>query len=220
MPSLSPPHPVVPSRGLMLRLREETRSQHEEAESHPFQRALLQGRLPVESYADYLEQLFLVHRALDAGLAALAENDARAGGIIAAEQFATRFLREDLKHFGRDESRIIAGDGTVELLTSVADARTGNPVALIGFHYVMLGSTNGGRFIAKAVRRAYGLESPGVRYLDPWGEGQTRIWQGFKASMDAAEFTPGEADSMVEAAKAMFRGIARIADGLSARTDC
>lgn len=204
-----------PTVSLMSRLREETRPLHHEAESHPFQRALLQGTLPAEAYTAYLEQLLIVHRALDAGLGSLIKGDPRAQSILKTEQFQAAHLREDLHYFSRDERAIVAADGAIELLSEVAQARTTGPISLLGMHYVTLGSTNGGRYLARSVRRAYGLVEGGVKYLDPWGEDQTRIWQGFRRDMDAAVFSASECDKMVHGAGLMFRGITRIADGLS-----
>jgi heme oxygenase len=204
--------PVV---SLMMRLREETRALHHEAESHRFQRALAQGALPREAYVGYLEQLLIVHRALDAGLVSLMESDARVSRVVSVEQLQAVYLREDLKFFGREERSISAGEGAVELLSEVARARTSRPIEQLGLHYVTLGSTNGGRYIARSVRRAYGLTAEGVRYLDPWGEDQTRIWHSFRREMDAAGFDPHECAVILHGAGVMFRGITRIAEGLA-----
>lgn len=204
----------------MLRLKEHTRPLHTEAESHPIQRSLAQGTLPLETYVSYLERLWPVHRALDAGLTQLAESDERAGGILSAEQYQSLYLRDDLRHFGREKSDGPADPSVVELLNEISTARIGQPVALLGFHYVTLGSTNGGRFIARPVRRAYGLEKAGVSYLDPWGEDQPRIWQAFKHAMDAAVFSSAECDAIVASAEKMFRGITRISESLRGSVAC
>ncbi|MBL8745557.1 MAG: biliverdin-producing heme oxygenase [Phycisphaerae bacterium] len=198
----------------MLRLKEHTRQLHAEAESHPIQRAMAQGRLPLESYVSYLECLWPVHRALDAGLAALAETDDRAESILSPEQYQSAYLRDDLRHFGREKTDAPAVPAVVELLSDISAARVDRPIALLGFHYVTLGSTNGGRFIAKPLRRAFGLEKAGVSYFDPWGEDQPRIWGAFKHAMDAARFSADETDTILAAAESMFRGITRISESL------
>lgn len=210
--------PTAAPPGLMLRLREQTRPHHTAAESHPLQRAMVTGQLPRPLYVAYLGQLTLVHRALDAGLTTLANADERAGRIVSPEQFQTPFLREDLKFFATDEKSIAACSGTVDLLSLVADLRAASPVGLLGLHYVLLGSTNGGRFIAKAVRRAFGLQSAGVRYLDPWGDDQPRIWQHFKHQVDTTVFSPSECDLIVDSAQRMFDGIGQISTDLWSTT--
>lgn len=212
------PTAIIPS--LMLRLKEQTRPLHTEAESHPVQRAMASGTLPLDAYIAYLEQLWPVHRALDAGLQTLAESDPRAKSILSLEQYQSQHLREDLRHFGRELTEGAADAAAVDLLNEIAQARIDQPIALLGFHYVTLGSTNGGRFIARPVRRAYGLDKAGVAYLDPWGEDQPRIWQGFKQSMDMASFNSGESDAIVASAEAMFRGITRISEGLGPVARC
>jgi heme oxygenase len=218
LPTMPTPTATIPS--LMLRLKEQTRPLHTEAESHPVQRAMASGTLPLDAYVAYLERLWPVHRALDAGLQNLAESDERAKTILSSDQFQSQHLREDLRHFGRELPEGAADAAAIDLLNEIAQARIDRPIALLGFHYVTLGSTNGGRFIARPVRRAYGLDKAGVTYLDPWGEDQPRIWQSFKQSMDTASFTPQEAEAIVRAAEAMFRGITRISEGLRPVARC
>jgi hypothetical protein len=45
----------------MARLKTETLEHHMRAERHPFMAAMIQGRLPVASYAEHLQQMLLVH---------------------------------------------------------------------------------------------------------------------------------------------------------------
>ena len=61
------------------------------------------------------------------------------------------------------------------------------PMALLGILYVLEGSTNGSKFIARKVRPAYELPATGEgsAYLDPYGDVQPARWQEFKAAMDA-----------------------------------
>ena len=66
------------------RLRTETRDLHTRAEKGPFQAALLAGRLPREHYERNLEQMLLVHRALEARLRASTNDAIRA--IVTEEQ--------------------------------------------------------------------------------------------------------------------------------------
>ncbi len=70
-------------------------------------------------------------------------------------------------------------------------AETGDdPLRLLGMHYVLEGSNNGSRFIARHVGRAYQLSTgPGLRYLDPYGDRQRAYWMDFKNAMGKFQFT-------------------------------
>lgn len=84
-------------------------------------------------------------------------------------------------------------------------------------HYVLEGSNNGNRFIAKAVRRALGLvEGAGDRYLDPYGDAQRGLWAHFKQRMDAAGWSGEEADAMVRAAQDTFDAVGALSEEIQA----
>lgn len=202
---------------IMTRLREETMPLHKETESGSFQVDLLSGRLPLDSYTDLLEQLLLAHRALERNLGRMAESHAAFRQVIHERQFQERNLTKDLLHFARDPNRARALPATQSFIDWIEETARSMPMALLGIHYVLEGSKNGGRFIAKAIRRAYSLAAgAGTCYLDPHGDDQQTFWQEFKTSMNRVDLTGAEADSIVEAAKETFRGIVRIHQELHA----
>lgn len=197
----------------MTELRTATAEHHERAEHHPFQRDLAKGRASVDLYASYLGQLLLVHRALWSALTLAASHDARIAAVVEPWQHDEPRLLEDLASFGVDPCDVSPSPSTESLVAHIGRLAASNPVSLLGMHYVLEGSKNGGRFIAVNVRRAYALEGPaGTRYLDPYGEAPSARWQAFKASMDAQVFTSEEHRSMADAARGMFDAIAAISD--------
>ncbi len=204
------------SDSVMLLLKESTAAQHDAAENHAFQRALVEGRLSREAYAANLAQLFLVHRALERRLRESADALPAIGAVVTEEQYQEPYLREDLAFFGIDPESIEALEATRSLVARIEGA---SPVELLGMHYVLEGSNNGGRFIAKKVRKAYDFEedAPGTRYLDPYGDEQRGKWMAFKATMDEQAFTPEQREQMVTAAQGMFDSLAAIGGDLAAR---
>lgn len=198
------------TESIMLRLRRETRTHHERAEQHPFQQALVHGTLPREAYARYLAQLHIVHSAMESALAACAAREDRLRAIVSEDQFMSGFAGEDAQFFGVNPAEARALPGSQGMLERIAWFKDCTPVGLLGLHYVTLGSSNGGKFIARAVRKSYRLSDSGVRYLDPWGERQPAIWGAFKERMNAASFLPAENDTIVTAAGEMFDAIGHI----------
>ena len=81
--------------------------------------------------------------------------------------------------------------------------------------YVLEGSTNGSKFIAAALHRAWGFEpGPGLSYLDPHGDLQKQRWLAFKHDMDAAGFSEADAAVLIDAARLVFQSVADISDEL------
>jgi heme oxygenase (biliverdin-producing, ferredoxin) len=78
-------------------IRTASHEQHSEARTSTFMSDLLDGRLGVEAYARYTEQLWFVYRALENGAEAL-RPDPVAGPFIRSELMRTAELERDLAH--------------------------------------------------------------------------------------------------------------------------
>lgn len=202
----------------MDRLRVETLAEHKAAESHPLQRALAQGTLPRDLFARHLFQLRHVHAALDAALQRLAPTNAAVAKVLRPEHLQTPYLDEDLAFFGVSAQDGVALGATAALLAAIERTTEADPVAILGFHYVLEGSNNGSKFLARVVQRAYGLTpgAAGTRYMDPYGDRQRDVWAQFKADMNSVGFTNAEGDTLVAAARIMFGAISSIGDDLLA----
>jgi heme oxygenase len=206
------------SNSIMVRLRTETRELHTYAETRPLQKSLIQGSLPREVYTAYLGQMLLVHASLESEIRAQLTSHSAFTTVYRPHQDREQNLRADLEHFGIDLATIEALPATQRTIDAIASAGANAPLTLLGMLYVLEGSTNGSKFIAKSIARAYALPhgSPGLSYLDPYGEKQTELWQQFKADMDAVGYSDAEMDSLVEAARHTFQAIADISDELFA----
>jgi len=203
------------AQSMAARLRSETRSQHSDAESHPFQRALLTGDIARDTYALWLIQMLHVHQALEAAIRAQESCDATLAAVVTEEQMQEQYLLEDLAFFSvsaNDESLLLDATGAV---VSEIEADADSPARLLGRHYVLEGSNNGSRFIARKVREKLTL-APGAgdRYLDPYGQEQPVKWAAFKKALDACDIAPAVRDDMVDAAKCMFIGVRQMSDAM------
>lgn len=196
-------------------LKTATREAHTAAERHPLQASMFRGTLARETYAAYLGQLLCVHRALERSLVKASAVCARVGAVVREERFREGDLSADLAAFGVDPASVRPGAAATAFAREAEGAVEARPVWLLGPFYVLEGSTNGGRFIARAVRKAYDL-TPGMgdRYLDPYGESQPEHWASFKRDMGQLTFDEGDVATLVGAADRMFLTIAAIGDEL------
>jgi heme oxygenase len=194
--------------GTMLTLRESTASHHRRAEQHEFQQQFVRGTLPRPLYLGWLEQLLHVHSALEGHLDRLVARNPRLKSVFDDGRRKVAPLRKDLAFLGSTahQPALPAARAMVERMEQLA---TEQPMALLGILYVLEGSTNGSKFIARKVRPAYELPptGEGSAYLDPYGDMQPARWQEFKAAVDALELPGAEVEQMVLAAQWTFDSI-------------
>lgn len=200
-----------PGATITDRLRVGTQPMHVQTENQAFQRDLAGGTLPRGKYVESLGQLLHIHRALDGRLLAL-RADVPAIGTVMREHYAQeQHLLDDLAFFGRDAAAIEPLQATKQMTDRIEGDAGREPVSLLGTLYVLEGSNNGGKFLAKAVRRAYALpDGRGTRYLDPYGDRQRECWAEFKAAMNAVPFTAAECDAILAAAQRTFEEIGAV----------
>ncbi|WP_432085242.1 heme oxygenase (biliverdin-producing) [Streptomyces sp. bgisy095] len=149
-------------------IRTASHEQHTEAETSSFMGDLLGGRLGVDAYARYTEQLWFVYRALEEGAEALRE-DPVAGPFIQPELFRTAALEQDLAHLRGPDWR----DGLTPLPATeayaerVAECAHDWPAGYVAHHYTRyLGDLSGGQIIRDKAERTWGFarKGDGVRF--------------------------------------------------------
>jgi heme oxygenase len=199
----------------MQRLRDATRDEHDNAENHPFQQALVKGEIEHERYASWLGQMYLIHSALESALRDATDHQEVLSRVVRDYQYQVPYLLEDLQYLGIDPEGIAPLPATSRFLDQV-DAAADDPLRLLGLHYVLEGSNNGSRHIARRVAAAYQLApGPGLRYLDPYGDRQREYWQSFKNDMGAIGFSESDNERLVAAAKQMYRTVAELSSELA-----
>jgi heme oxygenase len=199
----------------MSRLKESTKEAHREAEQRPLMRSLANGTVSRTRFVAHLEQLLLVHRALENALERAVALHPEWSGIAPSERRRAPDLEADLQVLGGSLTPTPLPT-TVAALSVIEKA---TPLCRLGMFYVTEGSTNGGRFLAKGVARALELDlvrREGLRSLDPYGERQSGLWEAFKSAMNAVCFDPGAVGEIEAGARAMFDQLGNIADAVAA----
>lgn len=189
---------------LTNRLKDDNWALHQIAERQETPGSLIKGTMPKEGYIGMLEQQLLINTTLDATLRDAVKADPRVSELVLEEQMLSPYIAEDLAFFGIETGSIDPTPGTTRFIEHIESSRD-NPLHLLGLHYVRLGACNGNRFVARVVRKAYGLgETEGTRYLDPFGEKQRTGWVEFKAALDAMPFDASEQDRVFEGTRAAY----------------
>ena len=206
-------------KSIMQRLKAETRDLHSHAESRALQTAIGAGEVDQATFSAYLGQLHHVHSSLESALDSRRGDHQAIAAIATVDRMRVPDLDRDLAFFGVDPHRVPVGNAARRFSQLVDETNEANPVALLGALYVLEGSTNGGRFLARALRKSWGLDGEGLSYFDPYGDEQRRMWALFREQMDEASFDAAPNNAIVEMAKATFLAIAEVSDEVSSQHD-
>ncbi|MFF0735084.1 heme oxygenase (biliverdin-producing) [Streptomyces chartreusis] len=149
-------------------IRTASHEEHVQAETSTFMSDMLGGRLGVDAYARYTEQLWFVYEALEAGAERLA-SDPVAGPFIRPELFRLTSLEQDLAHLRGPEWRslVSALPATRAYADRVRECAEGWPAGYIAHHYTRyLGDLSGGQIIRDKAEKTWGFtrKGDGVRF--------------------------------------------------------
>ena len=204
------------STRIMEILKEATAEQHRDAEGRRLQKDMVRGRLPAGTYAAWLGQMLLLHRVLWERIESHRGDHPVLAGIVRDEGLHVANLCADLAlleiHTG-DVVPLRSMDRAIQLIVLTSES---DPLSLLGYNYVLEGSMNGNRFIARALEHT--LPVAAISYLDPYGEEQRPVWQSYRERMNEAGFDEAQGERMVGTARDMFTFIAEMSDELVRET--
>jgi len=203
---------------LMDRLRSATRDDHDDTEAIPFSSAMVNEQLPRAVFVQHLQAMRLVHSALEQ---ALADSTDPAVQVIWSDDLAKApLLRRDLDALGPVELTPATARATQSFVDDISDTAEDQPTALLGFLYVLEGSTLGATILRKHLMAMYDIdETCGLAYYWPYGNQVMPHWKQFKAQMNAAPIGTDQHDAIIEAARRAFRHIGAILRTLTAELD-
>lgn len=190
-------------------IRTASRAQHQEAETSTFMSALLGGRLGVDAYARYTEQLWFVYDALESGAERLA-SDALAGPFIRPELFRLPALERDLAHLRGPAWRagLSALPATREYAERVRECAEQWPGGYIAHHYTRyLGDLSGGQIIRDKAERTWGFakKGDGVRfYVFDGIDNPAAFKRGYRELLDAVRVSELEKRRIVAECRGAF----------------
>ncbi|MBW5483538.1 biliverdin-producing heme oxygenase [Streptomyces bambusae] len=149
-------------------IRVASHEQHTEAETSTFMSDLLGGRLGVDAYTRYTEQLWFVYRALEDTASAL-RTDPVAGPFIRPELMRVAELERDLAHLRGPAWRETLSPlpATTAYAARIRECAAGWPGGYVAHHYTRyLGDLSGGQIIRDKAERTWGFarKGDGVRF--------------------------------------------------------
>ncbi|CAM5560409.1 biliverdin-producing heme oxygenase [Streptomyces abikoensis] len=149
-------------------IRTASHEQHTEAENSTFMSDMLGGRLGVDAYRRYTEQLWFVYRALESAAESLA-GDPVAGPFLRPELARTAELERDLAHLGGPDWRsgLTPLPETAQYAARIEECARDWPAGYVAHHYTRyLGDLSGGQIIRGTAEKTWGFarKGDGVRF--------------------------------------------------------
>ncbi|MFF4831402.1 heme oxygenase (biliverdin-producing) [Streptomyces sp. NPDC001315] len=190
-------------------IRTASHEQHVQAETSTFMSDLLGGRLGVDAYARYTEQLWFVYEALESGAERLAA-DPVAGPFVQPELFRLAALERDLAHLrGADwRAGLTSLPATRAYADRVRECAEQWPAGYIAHHYTRyLGDLSGGRVIRDRAERTWGFErkGDGVRFYVFEGIANPAAFKrGYRELLDAVRADDLEKQRIVTECRRAF----------------
>ncbi|MFJ5555943.1 heme oxygenase (biliverdin-producing) [Streptomyces sp. NPDC093250] len=190
-------------------IRTASHEQHAEAETSTFMSDLLGGRLGLDAYARYTEQLWFVYEALESGAPGLA-SDPVAGPFIRPELFRLAALEQDLAHLRGPHwrSRLTALPATRTYADRVTKCARDWPPGYLAHHYTRyLGDLSGGQIIRGKAEQTWGFacKGDGVRFYVFEGiPNPAAFKRGYRELLDTVPVNDPEKQRIVAECKRAF----------------
>lgn len=160
----------------------------------PYVNALFAGRLDRAGHAALLEQLYVVYETLEQAAEAMRD-----------DPVAGQFVLDDLRRLPgiAADLRFLRGpDGAARIQPSAATRRYQDrlravaftwPAGFVAHHYTRyLGDLSGGQMMARSLRRSYGFDCDGIRFLRFPGLDPRAVKQRYRDLLDAAPWDERE----------------------------
>jgi heme oxygenase len=183
------PTPETSPTAFSTLIRTASLEQHREANTSAFITDLLGGRLGVDAYTRYTEQLWFVYEALESGADRLAAHPV-AGPFVRPELFRLAALERDLAHLRGPGWRagVSALPETRRYAARVRECAERWPVGYVAHHYTRyMGDLAGGRIIRDTAERTWGFsrKGDGVRFYVFEGiENPAAFKRGYRTLLD------------------------------------
>ncbi len=177
---------------VLVRLRAETRSEHDAIEDT----LNLTGEdITLADYRYRLEQFYGFYRPMENRMRSV--DDWLAPWLDAKERRKTSLLKEDLHLLGCSSPDSLSMCMDLPLLK--------DPAAYFGCLYVLEGATLGGQVISRHIHKKLGLTAAtGGRFFEGYGSRTGFMWQQFRAAIGQFASSKDLQDSAIAAARSTF----------------
>lgn len=190
--------PLAASGSLREEIREATRAEHDDIESHL---DLSRPDFELGQYARLLQKYHAFYQALEQFLLERAAQASGFARFYCRDRLKTAWLASDLKALGaRDDTPADAS------LRERLAALFASEQRLLGALYVIEGSMLGGAVLSKQFRRRFGLaRETGAMFFTGYGSETREKWLALIELLGQFDHDPAARSEAIEGARSMFR---------------
>lgn len=206
--------------GLATRMRDGSRSEHEEAESSSFMEEMLAGRVNETGYSEYLAMLRPIYEALEDVGAALAE-DPVVGSMIDPGLERLAALDADLAHWSPAGLPAIQSAAVATYVARIR-ATLDDSILFVAHHYTRyLGDLSGGQAIGKLLGRRFDIkDGSGLTFYAFDQIAKPKPYKdGYRERLDALPINENDKNRVVAEVQAVFALNTALFAELSAQLD-
>lgn len=180
---------------IMEQLRKETAEDHDQIEQNDYATAIMNLTLTAAEYQAYLEKFYGFIQPIEQQIAQL--DGVQELGIDMKHRAKTPLLEQDLAFISSNRQQIpICAD-----IPEIASTEQ-----LLGYLYVIEGSTLGGQIITRKLRDHLSLEpGAGLSYFNAYGQDTRTQWKELSETMNTAVEAGADREVIVDTAKETFR---------------
>ncbi|GAB6988673.1 biliverdin-producing heme oxygenase [Paenibacillus pini] len=179
-------------------LREETRPHHIQIEDNKYAKAIMDSSLSIEEYREYLERFYGFIKPMEQHMTHHEEWSRYDFDISARSKI--KDLELDLVALGLTQKQIHDLSECPRIPNLVTFP------AILGYLYVIEGSTLGGQLIMKQLKQTLNIQADvNGHYFNSYGSQEVKTkWNEFREFMLSVPLSEGEQHIVIEAAKETF----------------
>ncbi len=196
---------------IMAKLAKKTKHRHQELSSLPFFNALIDHKLPLDSYVNQLRVLAVIHAVLEQEIEST--DNKFVTSVWSKDMQKFNLLQDDLQFFEPRTLRdsIAALDEAYEFTRMIRQIRIENPKMLLGIVYVFEGTTLGNDMHRNDVINTFKLfDNYGSKYYTSYGHEVHTHWDVFKNKMDKTLSNADDHEQMLSTVFKVFDALEKI----------
>lgn len=179
----------------MEQLRKETAEDHDQIEQNDYAKAIMNQTLTTADYQAYLEKFYGFILPIEQKIAQL--DGVQELGIDMKHRAKSPLLEQDLAFISSSRQQVPICDEVPEIASTEQ---------LLGYLYVIEGSTLGGQIITRKLREHLSLEpGAGLTYFNAYGQDTRTQWKELSEMMNTAVEAGADRKVIVSTAKETFR---------------
>ncbi len=186
-------------------LRESIVDRHAKMQELPYVKALIKGDLPLDSYVAHLRAMAIIHGAIEEALRHFPLNSVRDTFLARPSRLA--HLRSDIGFFERLHipDCIAAVEKALYIAANIRTMSLKEPITLMGFLYVLEGTTLGNKVHLQDVLNALGDKVIGAtRYYNGYDDKTILYWHEFKKLLNTLSLKKTEVEGIISTAYRLF----------------